>query len=232
MLSLRHHKGAPWTVPAIIIIVAAALGAVDSFYLVLQYVQAIVTEGGPTPCTVNSIVSCTKTVQGDFAHYFTGIPNPMLGMLWYSGALAYGIALLGGSGISRVSRGIVGVVVLLGLLFSYRLYTASVFQLLGVCPFCLLSTVASTLIALAFVVDDRLRADPVIGRTGLRAVLALQAVSFFLFVVYLPYFIVRSLLLLPDPMPAMTHWSMPVIIGLILAMASAHVAAFQILTRR
>jgi uncharacterized membrane protein len=232
MLSFfRRHRGLPWTVPAIVIIVSAALGAVDSFYLVLQYIQAIVTDGGPTPCTVNSIVSCTKTVQGEYAHYFTGIPNPMLGMLWYSGALAYGIVLLGGSTVSKAARGIVGFFILLGILFSYRLYTASIFELLGVCPFCLFSTVASTLIALAFVMDDRLRPDPLIGPKALQAVFALQAVSFFLFVVYLPYFVGRSVLALPDAMPALTHWSMPVIVGLILVMALGHIAAFRILRR-
>lgn len=217
---------------AAVIAVCAIIGMVDSFYLVLQYIQVLLHPGEVTPCTVNTLVSCTKTVQGTYAHYFPGIPNPLLGMLWYSGLVAYGVSRYLGSEFSRQARVFVGVVIVLGVMLSYRLYLASIFELKGVCPFCLLSTVLSTLIALAFVVDDRTYDDGIVGTVMRRCVYAFQLFSILLFVLYLPYFIVSGLLVLPDPMAAITHWSMPVIGLLILLMAAAHVVAFRILSRR
>ncbi len=217
---------------AAVIAVCALIGMVDSFYLVLQYIQVLLHPGEATPCTVNTLVSCTKTVQGTYAHYFPGIPNPLLGMLWYSGLVAYGVTRYLGSEFSKQARTFVGVIIILGLMLSYRLYLASVFELKGVCPFCLLSTVLSTLIVLAFAIDDRTYDDAVVGIVTRRFVYAFQVFSIASFVLYLPYFIISGLLVLPDPMAAITHWSMPVIVLLIALMAAAHLIAFRILSRR
>lgn len=217
---------------AAVLVVCALIGVVDSFYLVLQYIQVLLHPGDATPCTVNTLVSCTKTVQGTYAHYFPGIPNPLLGMLWYSGLLAYGAVRYLGADISQQGRKLVGVIIILGLAFSYRLYAASIFELKGVCPFCLLSTALSTLITLAFVIDDRTYPDPVVGRIMRRFVHAFQVLSALLFVVYLPYFIISGLRVLPDPMAAITHWSMPAIILLVLLMAASHVYAYRAISRR
>lgn len=217
---------------ALVIAVCAFIGMVDSFYLVLQYIQVLLHPGEATPCTVNTLVSCTKTVQGTYAHYFPGIPNPLLGMLWYSGLVAYGMTRYLGSEFSKQARTFVGVIIILGLMLSYRLYLASVFELKGVCPFCLLSTVLSTLIVLAFAIDDRTHDDAVVGIITRRFVYAFQVFSIASFVLYLPYFIISGLLVLPDPMAAITHWSMPVIVLLIVLMAATHVIAFRTLSRR
>lgn len=99
-MKFLHDPARPWLIPGLIISIAALVGMADSFFLVLEYIEAIVHPGQLTPCTVNSLVSCTLTVQGPWAHYVSGIPNPMWGMLWYSGAFAYGITLLTGSQVA------------------------------------------------------------------------------------------------------------------------------------
>jgi uncharacterized membrane protein len=222
-----HHHRLSYSLAAAVIAVSAFIGMVDSFYLVLQYIEVLLHPGEATPCTINTLVSCTKTVQGSYAHYFPGIPNPLLGMLWYSGLVAYGITRYLGSEFSRQARAFVGVIIVFGLLLSYRLYFASVFELRGVCPFCLLSTALSTIIALAFVLDDRMYDDAVVGSALRRCMYVFQALSVAVFVVYLPYFIISGLLLIPDPMAAMTHWSMSFIALLILLMATTHVIAYR-----
>ena len=99
------RKNKPQNIIAAAIISAAALvGMIDAFYLLLEFIQVLLHPGEPTPCTVNTIVSCTLTVQGKYGHYFPGIPNPMWGMLWYAGCLGYGVTRLFGSSFSRPAR--------------------------------------------------------------------------------------------------------------------------------
>lgn len=230
--TLFRRRRTSYSFAALVLAICAVIGMIDSFYLVLQYIQVLLHPGEATPCTVNTLVSCTKTVQGTYAHYFPGIPNPLLGMLWYSGLVAYGVTRYLGSEFSKQARTFVGVIIILGLMLSYRLYLASVFELKGVCPFCLLSTTLSTVITLAFVIDDRTYADAVVGRITRRFVYAFQVFSVVSFVVYLPYFIISGLRFLPDPMAAITHWSMPAIITLIVLMAASHVFAYRSISRR
>ncbi len=212
---------------AAIISLAALIGMVDAFFLLLEFVEVLLHPGLPTPCTVNTLVSCTLTVQGPFGHYFPGIPNPMWGMLWYSGLACYGLTRLARTQFSAAARRVVGVVIVLGLLFSYRLYLASVLQLGGVCPFCLISTTVSTLIALAFVVDDRGYSDPILGRRGLRAAQGFLLFSFVAFVCGLPLFLISGLRYMPNPMLAITHWSFPLMFGILCVMATGQLWAWR-----
>jgi uncharacterized membrane protein len=206
MFSLFKKKSAASTA-AIIISTAAIIGMIDSFFLVLEFIQVLLHPGEPTPCTVSTFVSCTLTVQGEFGHYIPGVPNPLWGMLWYSGLAAYGLTRWLGSEHSKNARKCVGAIILLGILFSYRLYLASIFQLGGVCPFCLLSTTLSTLIALAFVVDDLSYSNPSCGKKMKGIITLFQLFSVLFFVIGLPLFIGYHLSLLPEMKSALLHWS-------------------------
>lgn len=217
-------------IAAALILVAALLGMLDSTFLVLQYLAALAHPGEPTPCTVSTLVSCTKTVQGAWAHYF-GIPNPLLGMLWYAGLASYGIMSLAGSHIARRARAAVGMFIILGLLFSYRLYIASVLELAGVCPFCLFSTVMSTIIAVAFVIDDASYGDPVLSPSKRWVFWIFQMFSLLVFTVGLSVFMTHGLMLLPLPKEAMMHWSFPVIVLLIIGSLALHMWGYRSLRK-
>lgn len=225
------HRHTALGLPAIIISAAALIGMIDAAYLLLEYLEVLKHPNTPTPCSVNSLVSCTLTVQGSWGHYFPGIPNPMMGMLWYSGLACYGLCRALGSQVSAPARQVVGTVIVLGLAFSYRLYLASIFQLRGVCPFCLTSTVASTLIALAFVVDDQEYRDAIVGKWLRKAVSVFQGFSVIAFVIGLPVFIGNGLRWLPNPAEVIRHWSFPVMIALVLTMATGHAWAWRALRR-
>lgn len=222
------RKNKPQNVAAAAIIsIAALIGMVDAFYLLLEFIQVLLHPGEPTPCTVNTIVSCTLTVQGKYGHYFPGIPNPMWGMLWYAGCLGYGVTRLFGSSFARPARMFVATVMTLGLIFSYRLYLASVLELGGVCPFCLISTTMSTLICLSFVVDDRTYADRLFGAKAMHGFRAFQVFSVLVFVIGLPLFLARGIGGLDNPIVALTHWSFPVMVAVILIMAGGHMWAYR-----
>ncbi len=206
----------------LIITIAGLIGVIDSFYLVMEYLDVLANPGVVTPCTVNSLVSCTLTVQGVWGHYFPGIPNPMLGMLWYAGCLTYGFTRLLGSEFSKKARAVVLAILLSGLLFSYRLYFASIFQLGGVCPFCLMSTAMSTLILLSFFVDDAQYKDSLMGKNMRRFLAAFQLLSILAFVIGLPVFMARGIYYIPEPLEVVLHWSFPVIVSLVLMVAAGH----------
>lgn len=218
-------------IAAWILLIAGILGTIDSFYLVLQYMAAIATQGEPTPCSPSSIVNCTKTVQGMWGHLLI-IPNPMTGMLWYSGWVLYGMSRVLGTEYSYKSRVFVGVVLLLGLLFSFTLYSASIFSLRGVCPFCLLSTTVSTLIALAFAVDELSYKKNLLTAPVRVLIASFQLLSVALFVIGLPVFLGIFIPQLLDPTEALTHWSFPVMILLVLVMAAGQTWAFLTLRKK
>lgn len=229
MTAMKNHRLSLRNIAPMVLLAAALIGMIDSSYLLLKYIQALQHPGEPTPCTVNSLVTCTLTVQGPYGHYVPGIPNPLWGMLWYAGLTAYGLLRAAGTHVTRRSRGITGLILLSGILFSYRLYLASVLELGGVCPFCLISTTASTLISLAFFVDDASHSDPIIGaRRGRRVFLAYQAFSMIVFVIGLPIFIISGLRWIPDPSTAVRHWSFPVMALLVIVMAAGHAWAFVV----
>lgn len=215
----------------LIITIAGLIGMVDSFYLVMEYLDVLAHPGVITPCTVNSLVSCTLTVQGVWGHYFPTIPNPMLGMLWYAGCLTYGLTRMLGSTFSKQARMAVLSLLALGLLFSYRLYLASILELGGVCPFCLTSTTMSTLILLAFFVDDATYKDSLRSNILQKLLAVFQIFSVLVFVIGLPFFMTKGILGIPEPMEVILHWSFPVIVALVLIMAAGHIWAFKRLRR-
>jgi len=224
-------KSKSTTIAAWIIFIPALIGMIDASFLVLEYLAAILHPGELTPCSPNTLVSCTKTVQGEWAHYFPGIPNPMLGMLWYSAFSLYGLALVLGTSFSRSLRTVVWWVLVLGVLFSFRLYLASVIQLRGVCPFCLTSTVASALIAIGFVVNDAFSGSPALG-TLLRKIFTLfQAFAIVSFGIGLPVFIGIFLPLLIDPWQAVFHWSFPVMTLLVIIMWWGNIWGYRTLRK-
>ncbi len=224
---LFKRKRKATLLPAGIIVIAGIVGMADSFYLLLEYLEVLLHPGEPTPCTVNTLVSCTLTVQGPWGHYLPGVPNPMFGMLWYSGIVAYGGTRLLGAEFSKKARAFVGFVLLLGIAFSYRLYLASVLELGGVCPFCLASTTASTLIVLSFFIDDAGYADRLLTKNAKKFFYAFQAFSVISFVIGLPLFIASGLRWIPEPMTVLTHWSFPVMAALVIIMATGHAWAFR-----
>ncbi len=219
------------TLAPAIIAIAASVGMIDAFYLLLEFIEVLLNPGEPTPCTVSSLVSCTLTVQGSFGHYFPGIPNPMWGMLWYAGCVCYGVTRLLGAQFTLKARAFVGSVLLLGMLFSYRLYLASVLELGGVCPFCLISTTASTLIFLAFAVDDSQYEERLLRKRAVIALRTFQVFSVIVFVLGLPLFIGRGLRWIPEPATAITHWSFPVMALLVIMMALGHFWTWKAMKR-
>lgn len=224
-LPASYARWAAW-----IILVSGIIGSADSFYLVLQYMAALATDGDLTPCSPNTFINCTKTVQGSWAHLL-GVPNPMLGMLWYSGWVLFGASRLLGTSFHRKSRVFCAIVLLAGAVFSYTLYLASILALRGVCPFCLLSTSLSTLILLSFVIDDTSYVDTLVTKRVRRAVTVFQVFSAGVFVIGLPLFLYDSMRWMIDATEAMKHWSFPVILALIAFMAAAHVTAYKTLRR-
>jgi hypothetical protein len=104
-------------------------------------------------------------------------------------------------------------------------------ELGGVCPFCLTSTTASTLIVLAFFVDDASYRDSVLTKRLRKIVYLFQAFSCIAFVIGLPTFIALGLFRIPEPMEVLKHWSFPVMVALVLIMATGHAWAFRSLRK-
>jgi uncharacterized membrane protein len=226
----HHQSNNTAKIAAWLILVVGIIGTIDSTFLILQYIAAIATQGAPTPCSPSSIVNCTKTVQGIWGHVFI-IPNPIFGMLWYTGWIFFGAARILKTEFSKNTRIFSGIILLLGLLFSYTLYAISVLELRGVCPFCLLSTTCATLIALGYLADETSYTKNLLTPVVRIIATTFQAISVVGFVIGLPVFLGIFIPPLLNPMEALTHWSFPAMIVLILTMAMGHIWAYRILRK-
>lgn len=202
---------------ALILFVAGLIGLLDSFFLVTEYFHALTSSGAPTPCSPSSLVNCTKTVQGNWAHLL-GVSNPLFGMLWYGMFAFYGYARFHGSQFTLNVRHVVLVLTAFGMVFSYTLYGASVLSLRGVCPFCLTSTLASTVLLFGFIIDDRYYKDAIFTDGLIPVIRLLQAISLGAFGIGLPIFLAINIPLLVQPVQALTHWSFPLMVLLIIGM--------------
>lgn len=211
---------------ALIICIAGLVGLADSFFLVTEYFNALTSSGAPTPCSPSSLVNCTKTVQGEWAHLL-GVSNPLFGMLWYGMFAFYGYARFNGSQFTTNVRYVVLLLTVLGIAFSYTLYGGSVLSLRGVCPFCLTSTLASTILLFGFIIDDRQYKDAIITNGYLPIIRILQAFSLSAFGIGLPVFLAINIPLLVEPSKALTHWSFPLMIFLIIGMWATNWWAYK-----
>jgi uncharacterized membrane protein len=114
--------------------VAALVGFADASYLTAEHVRGTVP-----PCSV--LEGCDRVLTSEYAS-IKGMPLAVLGMLYYGTVLVLLIAYfdIGNRRILHIASWLVAV----GFLFTLFLVYAQVFIIEALCPYCLLSALAST----------------------------------------------------------------------------------------
>ncbi len=96
-------------------------------------------------CDINAVISC-GTVAGAWQSSLLGFPNAYLGLVTEPVVITLAVAGLAGVRFPRWFMFAAQVVYTVGLAFAYWLFHQAMFEIGALCPWCLLVTVATTLV--------------------------------------------------------------------------------------
>ena len=128
-----------------IMLVCGLLGLIAAFALSVERIQQLIDPNAPLLCNFNLIFNCGTVMQTWQAKVF-GFPNSFIGLMGYPVVITVAIAGLAGVKFPRTFMAVAQGGFLLGLLFAYWLFFQSVYVIQVLCPWCLLVTVATTLL--------------------------------------------------------------------------------------
>jgi uncharacterized membrane protein len=133
------------TVVWAVMLVSSLASLVASFVL---SVEAITLAEDPTAdlgCNINAVLSC-GTVGASWQASLLGFPNAFLGLVAEPVVITIAVASLGGVRFPRWFMLGAQAVYTIGLAFAYWLFYEAMFDIGALCPWCLLITVATTLV--------------------------------------------------------------------------------------
>ena len=125
-------------------LVAGCLGLLASFVLSVDAFQVAKDPNTVLSCSINIVLNCATVMKHPSADLL-GFPNSLFGLM--SEPLVIMLAL---AGLARVKfprwfMALAQVGFAGGFFFAYYLYGVSVFEIGALCPWCLLTTVSTTL---------------------------------------------------------------------------------------
>ena len=137
----RERGAVVWAV----MLVSSIASLIASFVL---SVEALTLAEDPTAdlgCDINAVLSC-GTVASSWQASVLGFPNAFLGLIAEPVVITIAIAGLGGVRFPRWFMLGAQAVYTIGLGFAYWLFYEAMFDIGALCPWCLLVTVATTLV--------------------------------------------------------------------------------------
>lgn len=138
---IHHSNTVVWTT----MLLASIASLWASFVL---SVDAIVLAENPAAdfgCDINAVISC-GTVGTAWQSSLLGFPNAFLGLIAEPVVLTIAVASLGGVRFPRWFMFAAQVVYFIGFVFAYWLFYQAMFVIGALCPWCLLVTIATTLV--------------------------------------------------------------------------------------
>jgi uncharacterized membrane protein len=138
---LRHNNATVW----VTMLVASAASLVASFVLAVDALRLAEDPTADLGCNINAVISC-GTVAGAWQSSLLGFPNAFLGLVTEPVVITIAVASLGGVRFPRWFMFSAQVVYTVGLAFAYWLFQQAMFDIGALCPWCLLITLATTLV--------------------------------------------------------------------------------------
>jgi uncharacterized membrane protein len=138
---LRHHDATVW----VTMLVASVASLVASFVLAVDALRLAEDPTADLGCDINAVISC-GTVAGAWQSSLLGFPNAFLGLVTEPVVITIAVASLGGVRFPRWFMFAAQVVYTVGLAFAYWLFHQAMFDIGALCPWCLLITLATTLV--------------------------------------------------------------------------------------
>jgi uncharacterized membrane protein len=138
---LRHHDVAVW----VTMLIASLASLVASFVLAVDAITLAKDPHADLGCNINAVISC-GTVGTSWQASLLGFPNAYLGLIFEPAVITLCVASLGGVRFPRWFMVSAQVIYTIALLFAYWLFQQAMFVIGALCPWCLLVTLATTLV--------------------------------------------------------------------------------------
>ena len=126
-------------------LVFAVFGLISSFTLSVEKIHLLENPDANLSCSFNVVLNCATVMQTWQAEVF-GFPNSYIGLIAYPVVITVAVAGLAGVKFPRRFMAWAQAGYTLGLIFAYWLFFQSVFVIQILCPWCLVVTVATTII--------------------------------------------------------------------------------------
>ena len=126
-------------------LVGSIASLVASLVLAVDALRLAEDPGASLSCNINAVISC-GTVAGSWQASVLGFPNAFLGLMTEPVVITLAVAALSGVRFPRHIMVAAQVVYTIGLGFAYWLFHQAMFDIGALCPWCLLVTLATTLV--------------------------------------------------------------------------------------
>lgn len=138
---VRHSNVTVW----VTMLVASVASLVASFVLSIDALTLAEDPTADLGCNINAVISC-GTVAGAWQSSLLGFPNAFLGLVTEPVVITIAVASLAGVKFPRWFMMAAQVVYTVGLVFAYWLFHQAMFDIGALCPWCLVITLATTLV--------------------------------------------------------------------------------------
>lgn len=138
---VRHSDTAIW----VTMLVASLASLYASFVLAIEAIKLAEDPHADLGCDINSVISC-GTVGSSWQSSVLGFPNAFLGLIAEPVVITIAVASLGGVRFPRWFMVSAQAVYTIGFSFAYWLFFQAMFVINALCPWCMLVTVATTLV--------------------------------------------------------------------------------------
>jgi uncharacterized membrane protein len=129
-----------------LLIASGVVGLTAAFALTYEKIHLLLHPGSTPSCNFSIVVQCGKNLNS-WQGSLLGFPNALLGMIGWPVVIATGVGLLAGAVYAAWYWRAFHIVATLGMLFTFWLYFESVFDLGTLCPWCMVTWVATITLA-------------------------------------------------------------------------------------
>jgi uncharacterized membrane protein len=123
----------------------AALSLLAAFVLSTEAVWLAMNPNAHLSCSINVVLNCATVAKTSFA-MLLGFPNSFIGLMSEPVVITVAMAGLAGVKFPRRFMFVAQIFYTLGFMFAYFLTSISTFVIHALCPWCLLVTLATTLV--------------------------------------------------------------------------------------
>lgn len=129
----------------VVMLLSSIASLVASFVLAVEAITLAENPSAELGCDINAVLSCGTVATSWQASVF-GFPNAFLGLVAEPVVITIAVAALSGVKFKRWFMLAAQLVYTLGLALAYWLFYQAMFNIGALCPWCLLITVATTLV--------------------------------------------------------------------------------------
>jgi uncharacterized membrane protein len=127
----RSDRGLGW-----LLAIGGVIGMVSACILIIEKIHLLENPKGALSCDINPIVGCGLVINTDQASAF-GFPNVLMGIAGFAVVGALGVLLIGRVQLPKWVWLGLQVGVLFGVCFVTWLQYQSIYEIQGLCPYCM-----------------------------------------------------------------------------------------------